>query len=122
MNKKRQGEGYIDTCILVVAAMLVVALAVQVLPVFTTKQALDTYATELVREAAVAGRVGTETALRAEQLNEKLHYAPCHMVCLRRNPAQPGSDRHHIHGVSAGTVRGICLVPHPLAVQGHGKK
>lgn len=49
--KRRSGEGYIDVCVLVVCAMLVLALVVRVLPVYITKQQLDTYAVELVREA-----------------------------------------------------------------------
>ena len=46
--KKRSGEGYIDTCVLVLCAMLVIALAVKVLPVYVAKQQLDTFAAELV--------------------------------------------------------------------------
>ena len=63
--KKRSGEGYIDTCVLILCAMLVIALAVQVLPAFIAKQQLDTFATELVREAEIAGRIGPETDRRA---------------------------------------------------------
>lgn len=48
-------------CILVLCAMLVIALAVRVFPVFVAKQQLDTFATELIREAEIAGRVGSET-------------------------------------------------------------
>ena len=59
--KRRSGEVYIDVCVLVVCAMLVLALVVRVLPVYVAKQQLDTYAVELVREAEIAGRVGTET-------------------------------------------------------------
>lgn len=59
--KKRSGEGYIDTCVLVLCAMLVIALAVKVLPVYVAKQQLDTFAAELVREAEITGRVGSET-------------------------------------------------------------
>ena len=51
--KKRSGEGYIDTCVLVLCAMLVIALAVKVLPVDVAKQQLDTFAAELVREAEI---------------------------------------------------------------------
>ena len=40
--KKRSGEGYIDTCVLILCAMLVIALAVKVLPVYVAKQQLDT--------------------------------------------------------------------------------
>ena len=59
--KKRSGEGYIDTCVLILCAMLVIALAVKVLPVYVAKQQLDTFAAELVREAEITGRVGSET-------------------------------------------------------------
>ena len=74
--KKRSGEGYIDTCVLVLAAMLVLALAVKVLPVFTAKHQLDTFAAELVREAEISGRVGSETTARAQVLSERLKMAP----------------------------------------------
>lgn len=49
LRKRHSGEGYIDVCVLVVCAMLVLALAVRILPVFVAKQQLDTYAVELVR-------------------------------------------------------------------------
>lgn len=51
--KKRTAEGYIDTCVLVVCAMLVVAFSLKILPIFIAKQQLDTYAAELVREAEI---------------------------------------------------------------------
>ena len=74
--KKRRGEGYIDVCVLVVCAMLVIAFALRVLPVFIAKQQLDTYATELVREAEISGRVGSETTLREQVLNERMGITP----------------------------------------------
>ncbi len=74
--KKRPGEGYIDVCVLVVCAMLVFAFALRVLPVFIAKQQLNTYATELVREAEISGRVGTETTLREQVLNERMGITP----------------------------------------------
>ena len=70
--KKRSGEGYIDTCVLILCAMLVIALAVKVLPVYVAKQQLDTFAAELVREAEITGRVGSETTSRAQVLSERL--------------------------------------------------
>ncbi|WP_409969138.1 DUF4320 family protein [Bengtsoniella intestinalis] len=66
--KSTKGEGYIDVVVLVLCAMLVIALAVQVLPVYIAKQTIDTFATELIREAEIAGRVGTETTQREETL------------------------------------------------------
>ena len=74
--KKRSGEGYIDTCVLILCAMLVIALAVKVLPVYVAKQQLDTFAAELVREAEITGRVGSETTSRAQVLSEWLEIDP----------------------------------------------
>lgn len=72
----KRGEGYIDVCVLVLCAMLVIALAVQVLPVFIAKHQLDTYATELCREAEISGRVGSETSRRAAVLTEQTGLSP----------------------------------------------
>ena len=74
--KKRSGEGYIDTCVLILCAMLVIALAVKVLPVYVAKQQLDTFAAELVREAEITGQVGNATSTRAEILSERLGISP----------------------------------------------
>ena len=76
LRKRHSGEGYIDVCVLVVCAMLVLALVVRVLPVFVAKQQLDTYAVELVREAEISGRVGTETSRRAAVLTEQTGLSP----------------------------------------------
>ena len=74
--QSKRGEGYIDVCVLVLCAMLVIALAVQVLPVFIAKHQLDTYATELCREAEISGRVGSETSRRAAVLTEQTGLSP----------------------------------------------
>lgn len=74
--KSNRGEGYIDVAVLVLCVMLVIALAVSVLPVFVTKNKLDTYAAELCREAEIAGQVGSETTLRAQMLTEQTGLAP----------------------------------------------
>jgi len=74
--KSKRGEGYIDVCVLVLCTMLVIALAVQVLPVFIAKNQLDTYATELCREAEISGRVGSETSRRAAVLTEQTGLSP----------------------------------------------
>lgn len=68
---RKTGEGYVDVIVLVLCAVMVLALAMRVLPVFIQKQQLDTFATELVREAEVSGRVGAETSRRAAVLSEK---------------------------------------------------
>ena len=74
--KSRRGEGYIDVCVLVLCAMLVIALAIKILPVYIAKQQLDTFATELVREAEIAGQVGMETSRREQALREQTGIAP----------------------------------------------
>jgi hypothetical protein len=74
--KSRRGEGYIDVAVLVLCVMLVIALAVSVLPVYVTKNKLDTYAAELCREAEIAGRVGSETTMRAQVLSERMGIEP----------------------------------------------
>ena len=76
LRKRHSGEGYIDVCVLVVCAMLVLALAVRILPVFVAKQQLDTFAAELVREAEITGRVGSETTTRAQVLSERSEIDP----------------------------------------------
>ena len=73
---ERRGEGYVDVIVLVLCAVMVLALAMRVLPIFIQKQQLDTFATELVREAEVSGRVGTETSRRAAVLSEKTGLYP----------------------------------------------
>lgn len=74
--KSRRAEGYIDVCILVLCTMLVIALAVQVLPVYIQKQQVDTFAVELIREAEIVGRVGSETTRREQALREKTGLQP----------------------------------------------
>lgn len=74
--RSKQGEGYIDVAVLVLCAMLVIALAVKVFPAYIIKQQVDTFATELMREAEIAGRVGTETTNRELLLREKTGITP----------------------------------------------
>ena len=68
--------GFPYQIVLVLCAVMVLALAMRVLPVFIQKQQLDTFATELVREAEVSGRVGAETSRRAAVLSEKTGLHP----------------------------------------------
>ncbi|WP_066053921.1 DUF4320 family protein [Anaerotignum propionicum] len=74
--KNNRGEGYIDVVVLVLCAMLVIAVAVKVFPAYIVKQQVDTFATELVREAEIAGQVGTETSRREQLLAEKTGINP----------------------------------------------
>lgn len=74
--KNNRGEGYIDVVVLVLCAMLVIAISVKVLPAYIIKQQVDTFASELVREAEISGRVGVETSEREEILREKTGITP----------------------------------------------
>ena len=51
--KNNRGEGYIDYVIGLFCIMIVLAFVVTIMPVFTTKQQLDIFATEIVREAEI---------------------------------------------------------------------
>lgn len=74
--KNKRGEGYVDIAALVLCAMLVIALAVRVFPVYVAKQQIDTFASELIREAEISGRVGEETSCREQFLREKTGLSP----------------------------------------------
>jgi hypothetical protein len=74
--RQKRGEGYIDVAVIVLAAMLCIALVVQVAPVFVVKNQLDTFASELIREAEITGQVGSETSNRANELKSELGINP----------------------------------------------
>lgn len=74
--KNNRGEGYLDVAVLVLCAMLVIAITIRVLPAYIIKQQVDTFATELVREAEIVGRVGTETTQMELLLCEKTGINP----------------------------------------------
>ena len=74
--QSKRGEGYVDVIVAVLVIMLCVALAVKVFPVFIAKNQLDTFAAELVREAEIAGRVGSETTARANKLKTDIGIDP----------------------------------------------
>ena len=74
--RNTSGEGYIDVVVMVLVVMMCLALCIRVLPVFITKIQLDNFADELIREAEISGRVGTETNARYARLSEKLGITP----------------------------------------------
>ncbi len=71
-----KGEGYIDVIILVLCSVFVIALAINVFQAYIAKQKVDTFATEIMREAEIVGRVGTETLIAEENLKEELGINP----------------------------------------------
>jgi len=74
--QSKRGEGYVDVVVVVLVIMLFVALAVNVFPVFVAKNQLDTFAAELVREAEITGRIGSETTARANRLKSDIGIEP----------------------------------------------
>lgn len=68
--KSKRGEGYIDIVVIVLVVVMVLSLAVSFFPVLSAKAQLDTIASELCREAEIAGRIGIETTARLEQLKK----------------------------------------------------
>ena len=74
--RDKKGEGYIDAAVVVFCVMFVIALGVRIFPVFITKIQLDNFADELVREAEISGRVGSETTARQRNLEEKTGIHP----------------------------------------------
>lgn len=74
--RDKRGEGYIDVAVMVLCVMLVIALGVRLFPIFITKMQVDNFADELVREAEISGRVGSETSNRQRVLEEKTGIHP----------------------------------------------
>lgn len=74
--KGKSGEGYIDIVVIVMVAMLVIAFAVKVFPVYIVKNQLNTFADEVMRTAEISGRVGTEVSVKAESLKEQTGINP----------------------------------------------
>lgn len=66
--RNNRGEGFVDVCVLVLAIVMVLAMAMRVMPVFIAKQNLDTFASELVRTAEIAGSVGSATDSKIRSL------------------------------------------------------
>lgn len=74
--KSKSGEGYIDVIIVVLSSMLVVALAVQVFPVFIAKSQLNTFADEIIRQAEISGRIGSDVRNKIEDMKEQTGLNP----------------------------------------------
>lgn len=74
--KNKRGSGYIDVVVIVLSAILVIALATSVFPVYIAKSQLDSFTQELCREAEICGRIGSETTSREITLTERLGIDP----------------------------------------------
>ncbi len=76
MNENNKGQGYLDTVILILVSIMVIAFAMQLFQVYMTKQKVDTFATELMRVAEISGQVGSATSSKAETLKSNLGINP----------------------------------------------
>lgn len=74
--KDKRGSGYIDVVVIVLSAILVIALATSVFPVYIAKSQLDSFTQELCREAEICGRIGSETTSREIILSDRLGIEP----------------------------------------------
>ena len=83
--QEQRAEGYIDVVVLVLCAMLVIALAVRVFPIYITKLQLDNFADELIREAEISGCVGTQTRERTYFAGKNRAYPYCYLVKNRKH-------------------------------------
>lgn len=72
--KSKRGEGYVDIVVGIFCLLLVIALAVSFLPVFTAKQQLDLFAAEIVRQAEITG--GTEVTGRVATMKAQTGLDP----------------------------------------------
>lgn len=61
--KSKRGEGYLDVAVGILCLLLVVSFAISLFPVFTTKQQLDIFAAEIVREAEIKGSTSVESRI-----------------------------------------------------------
>ena len=77
MLKSRRGEGYIDTVIMVIGAMMLIVLALNIFSFFAIKQDLDHYAREMARAASMAGRTDDATLnIRRDELTAQTGLHP----------------------------------------------
>lgn len=74
--KNRKGEGYIDTAVGVVCAMMVIVLALNVFSFLTLKQDLDYINKELTKTVCFYGKTGTEVNERYEELCDEIGIRP----------------------------------------------
>lgn len=74
--KEKKGEGYIDTVVIVIAAIMVISFAVKVFPIFVVKNQLNNYANEVMRTAEISGVIGTEVSVKEESLKEQTGINP----------------------------------------------
>ncbi len=76
MTEENNGTGNTDTLVLIIITIMIIAFAMQLFQVYMTKQKVDTFATELMRVAEIAGQVGSATTAKEATLKENLGIDP----------------------------------------------
>ena len=74
--QNKRAEGYIDTVVCIMAAMMVIVLALNVFSFLTIKQDMDYFAKEITDTATVHGRTSKEVSDRYQSLCEELQLQP----------------------------------------------
>ena len=70
LNRLREtrGSSGVDIAIIALILMMFIGLGIKVFPAFMLKNQLDNFASDLIREAEISGRVAGETSARADAL------------------------------------------------------
>ena len=74
--RRSRGEGYIDTVVCVLAAMMVIVLALNVFSFLTLKQDLDFFAKEMIDVSTTYGRTSGEANTRYTELCSEMGLNP----------------------------------------------
>ena len=74
--KTNKAEGYIDTVVCVMAAMMVIVLALNVFSFLTLKQDMDHFEKELIDTATTYGRTNEQATDRYNELCDELGISP----------------------------------------------
>jgi serine protease AprX len=72
----KQGDGYIDVVVMVLASMMILAIAINVFGLFMQKQKLDYFAKELLNTVGTYGRISTEVDNRYNELAVQTGLSP----------------------------------------------
>ena len=74
--KNNRAEGYIDSVVCVIAAMMVIVLALNAFSFLTLKQDMDYFAKELLETATMYGRTSIEAIARYNELADEMGFRP----------------------------------------------
>ncbi len=76
MIRRCNNKGNVDTVVIILVAVLMIALALKIYPVFIVKNELNTFVGELARIAELEGRIGNATEIKANELKASMGINP----------------------------------------------